>query len=90
MLKLAINNVFMNKEAHIIVIGNEKGGTGKTTTSIHVIMALLRMGFKLGCIDIDSRQQSLDRFMENREQSIKFDNLDLEMPEHYFIPRALG
>ena len=90
MLKLAVNNHFMKKEAHIIVVGNEKGGTGKTTTSIHITMALLRMGFKLGCIDIDSRQQSLDRFMENREQTIRDEKLDLAMPEHYFIPRAIG
>lgn len=83
-------NKFMNKLAHVIVVGNEKGGTGKTTTSIHTLMALMRMGFKVGCIDIDSRQQSLDRFMENREQTIKIEKLDIEMPEHYFIPRAIG
>lgn len=80
----------MNKQAHIIIVGNEKGGTGKTTTSIHILMALMRMGFKVGCIDIDSRQQSLDSFMTNREQTIKIEKLDIEMPEHYFIPRAIG
>lgn len=80
----------MQKEAHIIVVGNEKGGTGKTTTSIHIIMTLMRMGFKVGCIDIDSRQQSLDSFMVNREKTIEVEELDLDMPEHCFIPRAIG
>ncbi len=91
MLSLAKHqNKSMEKEAHIIVVGNEKGGTGKTTTSIHVLMSLMRMGFKVGCIDIDSRQQSLDSFMVNREKTIEVEKLELKMPEHYFIPRAIG
>ena len=76
--------------SHIIVVGNEKGGTGKTTSSVHITMGLLRLGFKVGCIDIDSRQQSLDRFMENREFTVERSDLPLDMPRHNFIPRALG
>lgn len=77
-------------EAHVIVVGNEKGGSGKTTLALHTIMGLSRLGFKVGCIDIDSRQQSLDRFMENREYTKSRSDLPLDMPEHYFVPRALG
>ena len=47
------------RKAHIIVLGNEKGGSGKTTTCMHLIVALLRLGFSVGSIDIDSRQRSL-------------------------------
>lgn len=54
------------KNTHIIVIGNEKGGAGKTTTSIHLIVSLLHLGFKVTSVDADCRQQSLSRYIENR------------------------
>lgn len=57
--------------AHFIVIGNEKGGSGKTTTAIHLIVALLRLGMRVGAIDLDSRQRSLSRYLENREEWCK-------------------
>ena len=50
------------KTAHVIVLANEKGGSGKTTTAMHVIVALLKAGQKVAAIDIDSRQQSLSRY----------------------------
>ena len=52
--------------AHIIVVGNEKGGSGKSTTSMHVATALARMGFKVGALDLDLRQKSFGRYIENR------------------------
>ena len=52
--------------AHIIVLGNEKGGTGKSTTAVHIAMALAHGGHKIAAIDIDSRQQSFARYLENR------------------------
>ena len=45
-----------NKEPYIFVIGNEKGGAGKTTCSMHLIISLLEMGYKVASIDVDSRQ----------------------------------
>ena len=51
--------------AHIIVFGNEKGGSGKTTSAMHVIASLLKLGFTVACIDLDYRQQSLSRYIEN-------------------------
>lgn len=50
----------------IIVLGNEKGGTGKSTVSMHVIVHLLRLGFQVGSMDIDARQGTLSRYVENR------------------------
>ena len=44
--------------AHIIVVGNEKGGSGKSTTCMHVATALVRMGHKVGALDLDLRQRS--------------------------------
>ena len=44
--------------AHIIVVGNEKGGSGKSTTCMHVATALARMGKRVGALDLDLRQRS--------------------------------
>src|SRR5205814_2799267 len=52
--------------AHIIVFGNEKGGSGKTTAAIHVAVALARDGRRVGTIDLDIRQRSFSRHLENR------------------------
>lgn len=73
----------------IIVIGNEKGGSGKTTTAMHLIISLLKLDFKVGTIDIDSRQQSLTRYVENRAKTLsnRGDN-SLVMPEHVCVPKA--
>lgn len=71
--------------AYVIVIGNEKGGAGKTTTAMHVIASLLQLGFKVGSLDVDSRQRSLSRYLENRQQTIQRQNIALEMPEHHIL-----
>ena len=52
--------------AHIIVVGNEKGGSGKSTTSMHVATALARMGHRVAALDLDIRQRSFGRYLENR------------------------
>lgn len=66
--------------AHVIVIGNEKGGSGKTTVAMHMACGLLRMGFKVGCLDLDHRQQSLNRYIANRKAWIERTRVPLPMP----------
>lgn len=56
----------MARSCHIIVVGNEKGGSGKTTTAINIAVALMHEGFRVATIDLDSRQRSLSRFMAHR------------------------
>ena len=51
---------------HYIVVGNEKGGAGKSTVSIHISTALARMGHRVAVLDLDLRQRSFGRFIENR------------------------
>ena len=53
--------------AHIIVTGNEKGGSGKSTTAMHIFAALARAGHSVGALDLDLRQQTFFRYLENRE-----------------------
>lgn len=69
--------------ARVIVFGNEKGGSGKTTTAMHVAIFLLKLGFKVASIDLDSYQQSLSRYIENRNTSLNRDKISLLMPEHF-------
>lgn len=66
--------------AHIIVVGNEKGGSGKSTTCMHVATALARMGHATGVLDLDLRQQSFARYVENREGYAAASGIDLPSP----------
>lgn len=74
--------------AHIIVVGNEKGGSGKSTTSMHVAIALARMGHRVGAIDLDLRQQSFGRYIENRHAYCQRKSLDLPTPEYRDLPEV--
>lgn len=76
------------KMAHIIVLGNEKGGSGKTTTCMHLIISLLRLGYKVGSMDIDSRQRSLSRYLENRKATMDRDAIQLPMPNHVVVQKS--
>lgn len=78
------------KRAHIIVLANEKGGSGKTTTAMHVIVALLQSGQKVAAIDIDSRQLSLTRYIANRNHWAKKSGVALGLPAVHSVPRASG
>lgn len=76
------------KPGYVIVVGNEKGGSGKTTTTMHIIVALLRLGFTVGSMDIDARQRSLSRYIENRRQTIARQEQSLPLPHHIIIQRS--
>lgn len=54
---------------HRIVFANEKGGTGKSTTAVHVAVALAYQGARVAAIDLDSRQRTLHRYLENRSET---------------------
>lgn len=66
--------------AHIIVVGNEKGGSGKSTTSMHIGTALARLGLRVHALDLDVRQRSFGRYLENRYAYMKRKNIDLPSP----------
>jgi chromosome partitioning protein len=66
---------------HVIVVGNEKGGAGKSTVAMHLIVALLRMGRRVGAIDLDLRQRTLSRYVENRVQWCAQHGQALPMPQ---------
>jgi chromosome partitioning protein len=72
--------------AHIIVVGNEKGGAGKSTVSMHVATALCRMGHKVGTLDLDLRQKTLGRYIDNRNAFLKKTGLGLPTPSYHDLP----
>ena len=66
----------------VITIGNEKGGTGKSTTAMHLAVALLKSGHTVGTIDLDGRQATLSRYLRNREVLGESTGRDVAMPAH--------
>jgi chromosome partitioning protein len=76
--------------AHVIVFGNEKGGSGKSTTAMHAVVALLKTGARVASIDTDGRQRSLTRYIENRALWTQRIGIPLEMPTHFTVPQAEG
>lgn len=69
--------------ASVIVVGNEKGGAGKSTLAIHLASALLHGGAKVGLIDLDLRQQSMGHFWSNRRKWLSHNNVVLPEPTVY-------
>ena len=73
--------------AHIIVVGNEKGGAGKSTVSMHIATALVRLGHVVGVLDLDLRQRSFAQYVENRQKFLATENLDLPCPIYRDLPK---
>ena len=72
--------------AHVVVIGNEKGGSGKSTTALHIAVALLAQGARVATLDLDARQATLGRYVENRAAYAKRKAVALAMPVHLAVP----
>ena len=68
--------------AHVVVVGNEKGGSGKSTVAMHLIIGFLKTGRSVASIDLDLRQGTLSRYLGNRRAHELAQGLDLPMPEH--------
>ena len=78
------------RRAHIIVLGNEKGGSGKSTTAVHIAVALSHAGFDVGAIDIDARQRTVARYLENRATLSHKRNITLPSPDIAVIEDGAG
>ena len=71
--------------AHVVVLGNEKGGSGKSTIALHIAVALLKAGQRVATIDLDCRQRSFTHYIENRRAWSCKTGLHLELPHHRSI-----
>ncbi len=78
-----------SKKPYVFVVGNEKGGAGKTTCSMHLIVGLLHRGYCVASIDVDSRQASLSSYIDNRKlyNEKNLQNLVL-MPLHFHLSNS--
>jgi chromosome partitioning protein len=68
--------------AHVLVIGNEKGGSGKSTTAMHIVVSLMQDGAHVATVDLDARQGTFTRYVENRAAYAQRKGLDLPVPMH--------
>ena len=66
-------------DPHFIVFANEKGGTGKSTTAVHAAIALAASGHRVGALDLDARQRTMTRYLENRDATMR--RLETELPQ---------
>ena len=73
--------------AHIVVVGNEKGGAGKSTVAMHIATSLVRMNHVVGVLDLDLRQRSFGRYVQNRLKFMETENLNLACPIYRELPQ---
>jgi chromosome partitioning protein len=76
------------QSAHVVVLGNEKGGSGKSTTALHIAVALMKAGQRVATIDLDSRQKSFTHYIENRRAWAQRAGVKLEQPTHFCVARG--
>src|ERR1700733_7953360 len=72
----------------VIVVANEKGGSGKSTVAMHIAIALMKSGQRVATIDLDTRQRSFTHYIENRRAWARHVGRDLDIPDHFCFSRA--
>src|SRR5499427_296749 len=75
---------------HVVVIGNQKGGSGKSTFAMHIIVALLKAGKRLACFDLDLNQLTLTRYLGNRREWDREHEQKLELPDYYPVSEEVA
>jgi len=70
---------------HVVVIGNHKGGCGKSTVAMHLVVSLLKEARRVASFDLDLTQQTLTRYIENRQEWSRLHDVALELPDHYTV-----
>ncbi len=73
---------------NVVVLGNEKGGSGKSTTAIHIIIGLMRDGYRVGALDLDARQGTLAGTLAARQHFIDSKKIRLPMPAFACVHRS--
>ncbi len=76
------------RKPYFVVLGNEKGGSGKSTTSIHIIVSLLRDGYRVGAMDLDARQGTLAGTLAARQAFVESKGIELPLPEFRPVYRS--
>jgi chromosome partitioning protein len=83
---MSIEGAIPSPSGRVIVVGNEKGGSGKSTVAMHVAIALMKSNKRVATIDLDSRQRTFTNYIENRFGWAQHVRRNLEIPHHlYFV-----
>jgi chromosome partitioning protein len=82
------STITLQKRANVIALGNEKGGSGKSTTAMHLIVGLLREGYRVGAIDLDARQATLTTYLAARDAFATARGIDLPRPTYAAVLRS--
>jgi len=83
-----VSTVTIERRAHVIVLGNEKGGSGKSTAAMHLIVGLLRDGYRVGALDLDARQATLGQYVAARKTFAEARGADLPLPQFAAVERS--
>ncbi len=83
-----MSTVTIERRAHVIVLGNEKGGSGKSTAAMHLIVGLLRDGYRVGALDLDARQATLGQYLAARRTFAAAHGADLPLPRFAAVERS--
>lgn len=81
-------SVTLERRANVITLGNEKGGSGKSTAAMHIIVGLLRDGYRVGAIDLDARQATLTGYLASREAFAAARNAEVPLPLRAAVHRS--
>src|SRR5580704_4530838 len=83
---MSVENAAQVPSLRVIVVGNEKGGSGKSTVAMHIAIGLMKSAHSVATIDLDSRQKTFTHYIENRHAWAQHIACDLEIPSHlYFV-----
>ena len=80
---MLVEHAVRTRSARVIVVGNEKGGSGKSTVAMHIAIALTKSGQAAATIDLDTRQKSFTHYVDNRRAWARQANRKLDIPEHF-------
>ena len=81
-IKVRAASIMAGASPHFLVFANEKGGTGKSTTAVHSAVALAAQGRRVAALDLDTRQRTLGRYLDNRAATMNRLDVDLPMPAY--------
>src|SRR5271154_4934672 len=82
---MSVDDAVRAKCARVIVVGNEKGGSGKSTVAMHIAVALMKSNQRVATVDLDSRQMTFTHYIENRNAWAQHIARDLEIPRHLYF-----
>jgi len=81
-------SITLERRAQVIVLGNEKGGSGKSTCAMHLIVGLLRDGYRVAAIDLDARQATLGGYLRARAAFAAARGMALPQPDWTSVVRS--